>query len=114
VGVGRIAGEITNQEARGDGGWAAALAFDLGLVASVNFALFVFNLIPLLPLDGGHVAGAMWEGARRTVARLRKRPDPGPTDVARLLPIAYAASALLIAMSVLLIYADIVNPISLG
>ena len=44
----------------------------------------------------------------------RHKADPGPTDVARLLPIAYAASALLIAMSVLLIYADIVNPISLG
>jgi membrane-associated protease RseP (regulator of RpoE activity) len=114
VGVGRIAGEITNQEARGDGGWAAAIAFDLGLVASVNFALFVFNLIPLLPLDGGHVAGAMWEGVRRTVARIRNRPDPGPTDVARLLPIAYAVSSVLIVMSALLIYADVVKPIHLS
>ena len=74
----------------------------------------MFNLIPLLPLDGGHVAGALWEGARRTVARVRRQADPGPTDVARLLPIAYAASAVLIAMSVLLIYADLVNPIKLG
>jgi membrane-associated protease RseP (regulator of RpoE activity) len=114
VGVGRIAGEITNQEARGAGGWAAALAFDLGLIASVNFALFVFNLIPLLPLDGGHVAGAMWEGIRRTVARVRHRPDPGPTDVARLLPVAYAVSTVLIAMSALLIYADVVKPIHLS
>jgi hypothetical protein len=68
----------------------------------------------LLPLDGGHVAGALWEGLRRTVARARRKADPGPTDVARLLPIAYAASALLIGMSVLLIYADLVNPIKLG
>jgi membrane-associated protease RseP (regulator of RpoE activity) len=68
----------------------------------------------LLPLDGGHVAGALWEGLRRTVARVRRKADPGPTDVARLLPIAYAASAALIGMSVLLIYADLVNPIKLG
>jgi Zn-dependent protease len=76
-------------------------------------ALFLFNLIPLLPLDGGHVAGALYEGARRQIARIRGRPDPGPVDVARMLPVAYTVAVALIAMSVLLIYADIVNPIRL-
>ncbi len=72
----------------------------------------MFNLIPLLPLDGGHVAGALWEGLRRRVARLRRRPDPGPVDIARALPVAYGVASLLIGMTVLLIYADIVNPVA--
>jgi membrane-associated protease RseP (regulator of RpoE activity) len=85
----------------------------LMLIASLNIALFVFNLIPLLPLDGGHAAGALWEGLKRHIARLRGRPNPGYVDVAKALPIAYAMSLALIGMSVLLIYADIVNPVKL-
>ena len=84
------------------------------ILASLNMALFLFNLIPLLPLDGGHVAGALYEGARRQVAKRRHRPDPGPVDVAKMLPVAYTVAVLLIVMSGLLIYADIVNPIRLG
>ena len=48
----------------------------LGLLAGLNLFLFLFNLLPILPLDGGHVAGALYEGARRKVARVRGRPDP--------------------------------------
>lgn len=112
IGVGRVAGEITSVQ--GDGyGVAERTADLLSLLVSLNMALLVFNLIPLLPLDGGHMAGALVEGARRGVARLRERPDPGPADVARMLPLTYAVVAVMLGMSALLAYADIVNPLSL-
>jgi membrane-associated protease RseP (regulator of RpoE activity) len=114
VGVGRIGGEVAALDipAEEGGNWIK-LAQLILLIASLNLALFVFNLVPLLPLDGGHVAGATWEAVKKGWARLRNRPDPGFVDVAKGLPIAYGMSLLLIAMSVLLIYADIVKPINL-
>jgi membrane-associated protease RseP (regulator of RpoE activity) len=110
VGVGRIAGEITAMD---EIPMEARVASLIGLVGSVNLALFVFNLIPLLPLDGGHIAGALWEAVRRNLARLFRRPDPGPVDIARLLPLTYAVAILMLGMGALLIYADIVKPVNI-
>lgn len=110
VGIGRLAGEITSLDEVTVADRAQNL---IGILASLNIALFVFNLIPLMPLDGGHVAGALWEGLRRRLAKLFKRPDPGPVDTAKLVPVTLLVSGILIAMTVLLIWADIVNPISI-
>jgi membrane-associated protease RseP (regulator of RpoE activity) len=111
VGASRIAGEVASSQAIDvTDRWATLLT----LLGVVNLFVALFNFIPLLPLDGGHIAGALFEAVRRGLARLRGRPDPGYVDVAQLLPIAYAAASVLLVMGVLLIWADIVNPITLS
>jgi len=110
VGVTRVGGEIAAAEIPGM--WRFATL--LNLAGGLNMALFLFNLLPLLPLDGGHVAGAIYEGLRRSFAKLRRRPDPGPADTSKMLPFAYSVAILLIGLSMLLLYVDVVNPIRLG
>jgi membrane-associated protease RseP (regulator of RpoE activity) len=83
------------------------------LIAGFNFFIGAFNFIPLLPLDGGHIASALWEAVRRGLARLRGRPDPGFVDAARLLPIAYVMASFMLAMSLVLIVGDFVVPLHL-
>jgi membrane-associated protease RseP (regulator of RpoE activity) len=110
VGVGRLSGEyfaLTQVSA------LQKLSIFLSLLASVNMVLFLFNLVPIYPLDGGHVAGALYEKARSVVARWRGRPDPGPFDIARLMPVAYVVAGFFLVLSGLLFVADIVNPITL-
>lgn len=110
VGASRVAGEVaSNDDISLTNRWFLLLS----LLGGVNLFVALFNFIPLLPLDGGHIAGALYEAARRGWARLFRRPDPGYADVAQLLPIAYTMAAILIVMGVLLIWADIFNPIRL-
>ena len=109
VGIADVGGQVA---ASGTGGKAVAGMF-LSLIGSINLFLFLFNLIPLLPLDGGHVAGALWEGTRRAWSRLRRQPDPGPVDTARMLPVAYVVASALILMSVVVVLADVFNPVTL-
>ncbi|MFC0581505.1 M50 family metallopeptidase [Micrococcoides hystricis] len=110
VGVGRIAGEISALEEVTLSDRVASL---LSLTGGLNVALFVFNMIPLLPLDGGHIVGALWEGLRRRVAKFFGKKDPGPFDAAKLLPLTYVAFGLLTLMGITLILADVINPVKL-
>jgi membrane-associated protease RseP (regulator of RpoE activity) len=109
VGVGRIAGEV----AATDAPVLNRLGVLLNLLGALNIALFVFNLIPLLPLDGGHIVVALWDGIKRTWARVAGHPEPAPVDATRLVPVTVVVAVLLIAMGALLIIADIVKPMNL-
>jgi membrane-associated protease RseP (regulator of RpoE activity) len=110
VGIGRLAGEITSLDSLPVADRAASI---LGMLGGLNLALFLFNLVPLLPLDGGHVAGALWEAIRRGFAKLFRRPDPGPVDIAKLIPLTMAISGILALLTVFVLFSDIVNPIDL-
>jgi membrane-associated protease RseP (regulator of RpoE activity) len=110
VGVSRIGGEFLANE---DFTATQQVLFLLNLLALVNISLFLFNLLPLPPLDGGQIFPAVWEAVKKRIARLRGRPDPGPVDAAKLLPIAYVVALLFIGWSAILLVADVVNPIQL-
>jgi membrane-associated protease RseP (regulator of RpoE activity) len=110
VGVGRIAGQVA---AAPGVSFTEKFGTLLSLLASLNIALFVFNLVPLMPLDGGHIIGALWEGLKRGTAKLFRRADPGPVDTAKVVPLTFAVVIVLGAVSLLLLYADIVKPITL-
>ncbi|REE98671.1 M50 family metallopeptidase [Thermomonospora umbrina] len=107
VGASRIGGEIIASEHQ----TTDKVAWFISVLAAVNFGVGMFNLVPLLPLDGGHIAGALWEAVKRGFARVLRRPDPGYVDVAKALPLTYVMAAAFLLMGVLLIYADLVNPI---
>jgi membrane-associated protease RseP (regulator of RpoE activity) len=111
VGITNLAGEVA---ANPDGSAQGKLTFGLLMLASLNFALFAFNMIPLLPLDGGHILGAIYESIKRALFRLFKKPDPGPIDSAKLVPLTWLVFIVLFALSAVLIFADFVNPISLN
>jgi len=111
VGGGRLAGETASAQ---DFPIKEKMVSLLGLVAGFNFFIGLFNFVPLLPLDGGHIAGALWEALRRGFARLRRRPDPGYVDVAKLLPVAYVVASFLLVMGVVLIVGDLVVPVQVS
>ncbi len=110
VGAGRVAGEMASTQEASVG---ARFFSVLALLAGLNLFLGMINLVPLPPFDGGGIATTLYEAARRGVARLLHRPDPGAVDAAKLLPVTYVMAGLILLMSIVLIYADIVAPISL-
>ncbi len=110
VGASRAAGEIAATD-KIDA--PAKLASMFTVLGSVNLFVALFNFVPLLPLDGGHIAGALYEALKRGIARLRRRPDPGHVDTAKMLPVAYAVGGIILISGIVLILADIIDPIRL-
>lgn len=110
VGASRVAGEIAVADSVPIQDRVASW---LSLLGSVNLFVALLNLVPLLPLDGGHIAGALYEALRRGLARLRGKSDPGPVDTAKMLPVAYLVGGFLLIGGVVLILADIISPIKL-
>ncbi len=108
------AAEATGQAVAANVGWQFKVSFVLLLIASLNIFVGVFNMLPLLPLDGGHVAVVIWERIRAWFARLRGRPDPGLVDMAKLLPVSFSIFMVLMFFGVVLILADIVNPVNIA
>jgi membrane-associated protease RseP (regulator of RpoE activity) len=109
IGIGQIAGEVASSS---ETSFLQKLQSQLGILASLNFALFAFNMLPLLPLDGGHVAGGVYEAIKKGIFRVLRKPNPGPADTALLMPLTWVVFIALMAMSALIILADLVNPIS--
>jgi len=105
------AGDVTGQVLASKIGWQPKVSLVLLIVASLNIFVGLFNLLPLLPLDGGHLAVVIYERIRAWLARLRGRPDPGPVDYRKLVPVSVGVFALLVGLGLLLIMADIVNPV---
>lgn len=105
VGASRLGGEAVER-----GLWEVFLM----LLASLNLFMAVFNLLPLLPLDGGHIMVIWYERMRDTVRRLRGRPARGPVDFTRLYPVTMALVLLGGAIMLLTITADVVNPVRLS
>ena len=102
VGMTALSGDVIQ-----NGGYSGFLIY----IASINLFIGIFNLLPILPLDGGHIAIALYERARSVVARRRGRPDPGRVDLNKLMPVAFTFLVVFVGLSLLLIAADITNPI---
>ncbi|WP_346434107.1 M50 family metallopeptidase [Nonomuraea composti] len=109
VGAGRLGGEILASDLSNE----EKIATFVNLLAGFNLAIGMFNPIPLLPLDGGHIAGGLWAGLKRAYAKIMRRPKPKHVDIAKVLPLTYAAALAMMIMAGLLIYADLVSPLTL-
>lgn len=111
VGAARVSGEVLSLE---DETLSDRIAMVLLQVAALNVFIGLFNALPLLPLDGGHMAVVTYESTRRRLYKKLGKADPGRVDMNKLLPLAYGFLVLVIGLTVLLVVADVVNPITIS
>jgi len=111
VGVARVSGEAVGSDKLTP---MERLATFVLIVASLNIFVGIFNLLPILPLDGGHMAVAIADEIRAFIARLRGRPRPAPIDVTVLTPITMVVFVVLATLTLLLLVADVINPVTLN
>ena len=104
VGASRVGGELVERSQ-----WTMFLM----MLASLNFFLALFNLVPLPPLDGGHIAVVIYEKIRDFIRGLRGIAPGQPADYTKLMPITYVMSAVLLGIGAIVIIADVVNPVRL-
>jgi membrane-associated protease RseP (regulator of RpoE activity) len=107
------AANITGDVVAANISWQQKVAAVLLIIIEVNIFVGIFNLVPLLPLDGGHLAVVLFERIRAGIARLRRRPDPGLVDIKRLIPVSVGVFAVIVAFGLLLLAADVINPLTL-
>ena len=111
VGVARVSGQAVGSDKLTP---MERLATFVLIVASLNIFVGIFNLLPILPLDGGHMAVAIADEIRAFFARLRGRPRPAPIDVTVLTPITMVVFVVLATLTLLLLVADVINPVTLN
>jgi membrane-associated protease RseP (regulator of RpoE activity) len=104
VGAARVGGQFANH-----GLWSAVGV----LFAEFNLVIGIINLLPLVPLDGGHVAVVVYEKARDTLRKLAGKRAGGPVDYRKLGGLTLAVIIVFGAFALLTIYADVVNPVEL-
>jgi len=107
--ISMVGASLIGGEAAALGLWPMVLMIFIGL----NVFMAFFNLIPLLPLDGGHLAIAWFERVRSWIAARRGRPNPGRVDYYKLMPLTYGVILIGGAFTLLTVTADLINPITI-
>ena len=107
------AGDATGQVLGASFGWQTKVSFAVLIIVSLNIFVGLFNLLPLLPLDGGHIAVVAYERLRAFLARLRGRADPGLVDMRKVLPVSFGVFAIIVFFGLMLIFADLINPVNI-
>jgi membrane-associated protease RseP (regulator of RpoE activity) len=107
-------GQQTSDAVQDNVGWQYKVEVVVLLAAELNIILGLGNILPLMPLDGGLAAVVIWEGIRGWIARRRGRPDPGPVDIRKLIPVMVSVFMIVVIFSVVVMAADIFNPLQLG